>query len=97
MSTEWFSKTQLERAIDESVTDDQVTLLFACLQHYFLLQYDQWLTLMNRIASHPLAYCAEKFIFRYRARQVQVVDAEKYPNVGVCSIFANTSFGYFIS
>ncbi|THD24218.1 Mitochondrial ribosomal protein S9 [Fasciola hepatica] len=79
VTTEWFTKAQLEEAIGESVLDEQVGSS-VCSLHDFIFQYDQWLVLMNRIVSHPLAYSAEKFIFQYRARQIQVVDAEKYPD-----------------
>lgn len=64
VSTEWLNKAQLEDTLGEAIMDDQ---------------FEQWLTLMNRIASHPLAHMASEFIFRYRVNQATSSFQETYP------------------
>ncbi|CAL8075699.1 unnamed protein product [Calicophoron daubneyi] len=64
LSTEWFTKAELEEAISESVTDDQ---------------YEQWLLLMNRLAAHPFANLGKEFILRFRSNATKTVREETYP------------------
>ncbi|TGZ59263.1 hypothetical protein CRM22_009178 [Opisthorchis felineus] len=65
VSTEWFTKPQLEKHLSEKITDTQ---------------YEQWLVLMNRITAQPLASMANSFISQFRASQIVVGATEKYPD-----------------
>ncbi|CAH8499447.1 unnamed protein product [Dicrocoelium dendriticum] len=63
-STDWFTKKQFEDSIEEGVTNEK---------------FEQWLLLMNRIASHPLNSLAKEFIFRFRVGQYITDVKEIYP------------------